>query len=203
MNTMIKEEGVEFVTHPLPLTEVENFSHKILEKQVQNHYVNKGLKEDPEHTELFLLTPKEVEEIVKQGLVMVATKKEDNIYTQELVGFAIAVPNGLLVKNPILKKIFEKIGQKEGERVFIVDAFLEKDGGLKNIKTMLKMTAQLERRIIESGPTATVYCPIYSANKNFKMIVEMFGLTFEYGPEQTISTTEIGVIHLPYKILTA
>lgn len=189
---------VELVSNIVPYSEIEEFGHKILEIQVENHFVNKGMK-DPEHTELFLFTPKELREISREGLVSITTTKEDGVYTQKVVGYAVATPSDLAVKNSILSKVFKKLKEEEKlEKFFVVDAFMSCSS--KTNRGFIQMVKKIEGNI---GTGTKVFCPIYSGNKNFLKIIEIFGLQFEYGPEQTISTTEIGVIHLPYKILTA
>lgn len=192
MSTLTKN-SVTFVSHIVPFSEIEDFGHKILEIQIENHYINKGLK-DLDHTEIFLSKPKELAELSKNGLVAVITKKENGVFTQEVAGYAIAVPSSFDPANRVMKKITEKIkGEEKENEFFLIDAFACHSNGKEFIRMMKKLGKNLGNK--------KVYVPIHSMNENFKKIIEIFGLTFEYGPEQTLST-EVGVIHLPYKLLT-
>ena len=194
--SILTSEKVELISSIVPPSEIETFGHKIMALQVENHFVNKGMK-DLEHTGLFLFTQKELEELSERGLVAITTTKENDIYTQGVVGYAVAVPSEMEIKNQLVKKIFQKL-EIEEEKFFLVDAFMSSPTKTSG-KALLRMMKELEESI---GTGTKVFCPIYAGNRHFKRIVKIFDLNFEYGPGQTLETS-IGVIHLPCKILTA
>lgn len=194
--SILTSEKVELVNSIVPPSEIETFGHKIMNLQVENHFINNGMK-DLEHTGLFLFTQKELKELSERGLVAITTTKENGAYTQRVVGYAVAVPSEMEIKNQLVKKIFQKLKIEE-EKFFLVDAFMSSPTQTSG-KAFLRMMKRLEGNI-KTG--TKVFCPIYAGNRHFKRIVKIFDLNFEYGPGQTLETS-IGVIHLPCKILTA
>lgn len=187
MSTLNKEK-VSFISHIVPYSQIEEFGHKILEIQVENHYVNKGMK-DIHHTEVFLLKPKEVEQLAKKGLVAVITKKENGIFTQEVAGYAVAVPSSFNPTNQIMKQIMEKIKIEEGENeFFIINAFACQTKGREFVKMIKKLEKNLGQK--------RAYAPIHSLNNHLDSLVDLFKLKFEYGPHQTVQTSA-GIIYLP------
>ncbi len=195
--SILTSEKVELVSSIVPPSEIETFGYKIMDLQVENHFVNKGMK-DLEHTGLFLFTSKELEELSKMDLVAVTTTKEGGAYTQKVVGYAVAVPSSMTIKNQLMKKIFQKLEIIEEENFFVIDAFMSSPTKTSG-KAFLRMMKKLKGNI-KTG--TKVFCPIYAGNRHLKKIIEIFDLNFEYGPGQTLETN-IGVIHLPCKILTA
>lgn len=187
MSTLTKN-SVTFVSHIVPHSQIEEFGHKILVIQVENHYINKGLK-NLDHTEMFLFKPKELAELSKNGLVAVITKKENGIFTREVAGYAIAIPSSFEPANRVMKKIMEKLIKEEnGEEFFIINAFACQTKG----KEFVKMIKKLENNLGQKR----IYVPIHSLNNHFDDIVNLFKLNFEYGPHQTVQT-DVGLIYLP------
>lgn len=187
---------------------------QVMDLQVQNHYSSKQKAEiKKEGAGIFLFNLKELEEISNQGLMSVALIKEDGIFTQKVVGYAMAVPTNMVIKNSFFNKTFEERCKKfyqekglEGD-LLITDCFLSKNERVaRNSEDFVgnKLIQSLSESIRENYKKAQVFCPIEAISKNYRFYFRKYKLTFGMNPKLIyVNDSECRVVYIGHKELEA
>lgn len=180
---------------------IPEYLHQISNFQIINYFASKNKQQIKEAgAGLFLLNLSELEELNKLGLVSVAIKKEG----KDIVGYGIAIPGNLEIRNLTLNRLKEKFEIEKKENCFIVEWFLSEEYKINGNEDGL--VNSILRTINEKTTGAEIFVPFEAISHKYEEYFKKYELRFNQDPN-LILTSDNGypcrVIYTGHKKLEA